>query len=436
MPMMIGSVGLLALAACRIDIELVRFDDDTGAYAPPLDGTTGTTGATADGGICYPGFLQVGLRHDTRLSPSASAAKLQEWQITGGILADDLGSADADRDVLSALTCGPRCGADGEIDLSTGDDPFLKDIGRVGLHVGTPGTGLVLATCDLDGDGVDEVAQTDVSATDDLLNVFWRGDLLGVPTVVRAPGAGGSAFGVDLACGDFVGDERNDLVVASTERFTFYAAGPGDRELSATSGPPLPDVPTAMSDVGDADGDGAPDLAYVAVGRGLLRWHGATGIPLASFVGDLVPELAGDVNGDGLDDLLVTSRVGTSASVSLLLGAAGEPWSEPAWTVDLGPTALPPRAVGLSDLDGDGYGEVAISTVTDGDLAGQFTVYGGAGVDSAPLFTCRGASGEELGVGMANAGDLDGDGRDELIVTRRVVGASTMMDIWTRSGTE
>lgn len=428
---------LLLLAGCRIDIELVGppWVADSGEI--PAGPVTVPLGIAPPPGSCTSGFLRVGQRLDSHVSHSSSPAKLQEWQLTGGVLADWLGRPNTDRDLLFALTCGSRCGAAGQIVVSTGEDPFLKDIETVGLQLGTPGTGVSFVTCDLDGDGVDEVAVTDVSGAGDLMDVFWEGDIGSRATLVQTLEPD-KDFGLDLACGDFVGDERNDLLVASTERFRFYTAGEGVRELVSSRGPWLFDAPTALSGVGDADGDGAPDLAYATVGGGLLRRYGAHGLPLAPFVGEISPEIAGDVNGDGLDDLLVANRVGGSASVSLLLGAVDDAWSEAARTLEIGRTALVPRVVGLSDLDGDGYREVAVSTVTNDDLAGRFDVYPGtvSGIGVDPLYSCAGVEGEELGVGMANVGDLDGDGRDELIVTRRVANATTVFEVMTRSGVQ
>ncbi len=57
---------------------------------------------------------RAGQRLDTHVGATLSSATLQEWVITGGVLADYLGRPDADRDLIFALNCGPRCGASSE----------------------------------------------------------------------------------------------------------------------------------------------------------------------------------------------------------------------------------------------------------------------------------------------------------------------------------
>ena len=97
---------------------------------------------------------------------------------------------------------------------------------------------------------------------------------------------------------------------------------------------------SALSETGDADGDGTLDLAYADPARGLVRWDDTPeGQVLEDWVGELDPTLA-DVNADGFDDLLVVTRDGTGAGwLEVRLGAETDAWTTATWTVALGVTA-------------------------------------------------------------------------------------------------
>ncbi|MDH3299192.1 MAG: FG-GAP-like repeat-containing protein [Acidimicrobiia bacterium] len=71
----------------------------------------------------------------------------------------------------------------------------------------------------------------------------------------------------------------------------------------------------------------------------------------------------------------------------------------------------------LGDLDGDGvddYGVTAITDPTGGPLAGRAYVFSGS--DGSMLNAIYGAAGELMGYSMASAGDVDADGTPDYIV--------------------
>lgn len=190
----------------------------------------------------------------------------------------------------------------------------------------------------------------------------------------------------------------------------------------------------ALAPVGDWNGDGAPDFAVGAdqmpqAGTGMaVVYSGADRSELRRFTGEqrldyfgaaLAP--AGDVNGDGRPDLLVgapghASQGRDTGAAYLWSGADGarlQIWYGSAAGDRFG-TALAPAG----DLDGDGFGDLWIGAPgADGAAGagcGRVGLYSGR--DGAVLFQYEGeAAGDRLGASLANAGDLDGDGRADLL---------------------
>lgn len=134
--------------------------------------------------------------------------------------------------------------------------------------------------------------------------------------------------------------------------------------------------------------------------------------PSAGFV----VESAGDVDGDGLEDALVTD-IQTQASRGSVhvVSSSG---SGTIWTLvgGLAGDNLGHSAAGLGDVNGDGCSDfVAGAPVLSGARSGYATVYSGA--SGQPLWTRAGASaGDVFGWVVAAAGDVNGDGITDVIV--------------------
>ena len=129
---------------------------------------------------------------------------------------------------------------------------------------------------------------------------------------------------------------------------------------------------------------------------------------------------AGDVDGDGVGDLVLGSpwddRYGVDAgSVRIVSGADGSTLYElegPAAGAEFG---FAVAAAG--DLDGDGFADVAVGTPATGlaGTSGSVQVYSGA--DGSVLLQLEGGNaGDGFGFAVRGASDLDGDGSPDLVV--------------------
>ena len=188
---------------------------------------------------------------------------------------------------------------------------------------------------------------------------------------------------------------------------------------------------------GDVNGDGFSDVIVGAplnddggADAGMARvFSGLDGALLHTLLGTGVGDQfgktvsgAGDTNGDGYDDFVVGAPfdddVGSnSGSVTLFSGLDAA-----VLHTFNGFSALEVRELGWSvggagDVNDDGYDDViaggAASSVA-GTFAGHARVY--SGIDGTVLHMFDGVAGDRLGGSVNGAGDVDGDGHDDVVV--------------------
>ncbi len=342
---------------------------------------------------------------------------------------------------------------------------------------GTSGT-----VVDFDGDGeADLLVGAPFAAGGDAVGAVFvhRGTGTGFATEPTWTLTGGDGFGAQVAeVGDVDGDGRTDFAVAAIHgdgaeaslsgTVTVYRGGTGGKVLRVLAGEQALDKFGASVTGGcDLDADGHADLVVGATGHspGPDRYLG--GAYYVYFGPDLADErrrkipatlqagilgfasACGDVNGDGVDDLVVSAiwTHGVIWHASKVLAFHGKPGFAPdadAADVTIGSTAshFGDALAVLDDLDGDGYREIAIGvpafyaipapTASNPmtSLKGRvYVVRGGAGTRTVNLSPPPGTpipdllttlTGEDylerFGSAIAPLGDLDGDGKPDLAV--------------------
>jgi hypothetical protein len=139
---------------------------------------------------------------------------------------------------------------------------------------------------------------------------------------------------------------------------------------------------------------------------------------------------AGDVNSDGYEDVIIGSPGYDNGQIDegLLFvyhGSATGLGTEPAWTVESnGPGARLGASSGAGDINGDGYDDVVAGAYlyTNGQSEGAAWAYLGSadGLGAEPAWTDEGDQSEAwFGNPAVSAGDTNGDGYADLLIGAR-----------------
>lgn len=275
--------------------------------------------------------------------------------------------------------------------------------------------------------------------------------------------------------GDFNGDGFADLVVATYRASSeagsawvvfgkaSFGASIDLSTLDGTNGFRLNGLAQeqagqAVASAGDVNGDGFGDLiigapsqaiyaegaAYVVFGKdsgfsaemSLGALNGTDGFKLFSNVTGYAGEVvsgAGDINGDGFDDVIVASGYEAAYIVFGHGGAFGATFDLTAITSATGFVISGDAYVGksvseLGDVNGDGFDDLiaaAYSYDTNSYAGEAYVIFGGPNPTSVNVSSLTGTNGftilgvgayDYLGAAVSAAGDINGDGLDDILI--------------------
>lgn len=205
---------------------------------------------------------------------------------------------------------------------------------------------------------------------------------------------------------------------------------------------------TAVANAGDINGDGYDDLVVGVPGcsnpepkEGCIYvfFGSAYGLGSApdqilqldrrdSYLGTAV-DLAGDVNGDGYDDVIVgakwfTNGLTNEGAAFLFLGGPDGLSETPVWQVEgnQAGASLGTAVAGVGDVNGDGYADLLVGApFFDGPAvdSGYAALYLGSpdGPGDTPAWEVTGSyANARLGQSLAAAGDVNGDGLPDFLI--------------------
>jgi hypothetical protein len=372
---------------------------DVGPRNTPVDTSWGTTlDLNGDGfaDIAVGAAGKVYVYHGSAAGlPASPSASLDESDVTLPVSAGDING-------------------DGYDDLAVGVPSDHNDRGAVQVYLGGPGGvattasyklvgpdsnsnfgGTLTSGGDLDEDGYADLL---VGAPNALLMqgavYVFRGGPQGFaaePTVTLIQPDPGSYFGYSLTSGDFDGDGHPEIVISAAYggggrgAVYMYRGGPfgiltggGTSPAISRMGDGAQDLFGVSVSAVDTNGDGLADLvvgtyvvsdnhgiAYAFLGKPGFALDAPDRTMKGSLAngGGVFARRAGDVNGDGYEDvalLLGTAALG-QGSVDVLLGGPSE--IAPALTLtNTDSMRYLESTSGIGDSDGDGFADLALGT--------------------------------------------------------------------------
>jgi len=420
-----ATVDLCADRACMLSIDSATVDGSGAAATPDVDLPAGVVFWRVRAGTATSATWEMFVGH--RNAPADTS-----WGATLDVDGDGV------PDVAAGVSSGVAVWPGGAAGLP-GAPTMLPNPDAPGAKFGY----VIAAAGDLDGDGYGELAVGECGSSGGNVHIYYGGPGgLGRTQALSAPD-GATGFGCRLAAaGDLDGDGYADLAIARTgEDFGgglyIYRGGPGGLPSTAARIDSPDYKPSrlgySLAGVGDLDGDGFADLvateidASAASGRAHVYRGGPDGISNARQLTIISPDASGlqfgasvagvgDVDGDGYPDFVVAAPAvsTTKLAPTAHLYRGGPNGVSVPTAVDLltdGAPGFASEVEPAGDVDGDGFADVLVTSTST-----VVIFRGGAGGIAA-----SGAAAAAAGQGVnprhaCGAGDLDGDGRADVVV--------------------
>ncbi|MBK8553628.1 MAG: FG-GAP repeat protein [Ignavibacteria bacterium] len=307
---------------------------------------------------------------------------------------------------------------------------------------------------DVNGDGYDDVivGASNFNTGDGKAYLFRGGEFPdnNAAKIISAESNGDRMGHSVSGCGDINGDGNDDFMVSanlndqngtsSGRAYLYFNTMTGNdiSDLSINGTTVNEFLGSSVSNAGDVNGDGYDDVIAAAYnynsiqGRAFIYFGGSTmnNIPDVTLTGTSAGDRfgfsvsgAGDVNGDGFDDVIVGasgynggtfqgrayiyyggSSMNSTADVTLTGGAALNYFGE--------------SVSGAGDFNNDGYDDVIVGANGYNSNQGRVYLYlGSNSMNNISDLTITGISvGDYFGNSVSDAGDVNADGYDDIII--------------------
>ncbi len=324
---------------------------------------------------------------------------------------------------------------------------------RLGMSVSTAG--------DVNGDGYSDVivGQDAYSSYTGRAFIYFGGPSMdNIADVTMSGNSIYDSFGCSVStAGDVNGDGYSDVIVGAYGEFIYnnYTG----RAHIFFGGPSMDNVPDVLmsgetvggrygwivSTAGDVNGDGYSDVIVgadqysSARGRAYVYLGGATMNNTADLIvsgeatGDelgVSVSSAGDVNGDGFSDVIVGAdqySFNTGRAYIFFGGSSLDNTADVTMTGEATNNYFGRSVSCASDVNGDGFSDVIVGEPAYSSYTGKAYVYfGGTFLDNNPDVTLTGESaGSAFGHSVSSAGDVNGDGYSDVIISAYLFSSST-----------